>query len=293
MTPAIDDGDSILEASILENRARDELEKDGCYPCYPAHLELPLDNVPEEYRSIIQYWKAQPGVQCEVLCAQLQDWRRFRAYQARMRRLYGRDRFNRYIERLRKSMLHAEDFTSPVEGEVANQSRLQDWVEFGHYHLENLEDLRELFRKAEAGLQNVATASEEDLAALQNHRDYQKRLLRQQESMVNWIERKKTTIRSAHLVQQEAQKAARARARHRSARSGKRKDHGKISLPKVKKFGQVSRSITGLLEPSPPRLRAGKAHQALHRSRQQTTYSELYKTRSGRVSRPPLRWIPL
>ncbi|KAK3110211.1 hypothetical protein LTR53_015724, partial [Teratosphaeriaceae sp. CCFEE 6253] len=81
------------ESHLLEARARQDLESEGCAPCYPPHLEVPVRHPPEEYRQIIEYWQSLGFTDDVVLCAQRSDWRKFRHYQRLQRQYYRKEPF--------------------------------------------------------------------------------------------------------------------------------------------------------------------------------------------------------
>jgi len=60
------------ESGLLEAQARQDLESEGCAPCYPARLEVPVRHPPEKYRQIIEYWQSLRSTDDVVLCAQRQ-----------------------------------------------------------------------------------------------------------------------------------------------------------------------------------------------------------------------------
>ena len=55
MTPPLDKEDENEESRILEGQAREELESERCPPCYPPYLDVPLQQIPNEYRPIVSY----------------------------------------------------------------------------------------------------------------------------------------------------------------------------------------------------------------------------------------------
>ncbi|KAL9118737.1 MAG: hypothetical protein Q9187_004713, partial [Circinaria calcarea] len=78
MTPPLDEEEENEESRLLEAQGRKELENDGCPPCYPPDLEIPLQNPPEKYQPIIGYWQSFPGTGDVVLRAELSEWRKRR-----------------------------------------------------------------------------------------------------------------------------------------------------------------------------------------------------------------------
>ncbi|KAE8446596.1 hypothetical protein EG329_011789 [Mollisiaceae sp. DMI_Dod_QoI] len=84
--PSRTEEEQLIEDRYFEILARQDLEADGCPPCYPPDLQTPLRDVPEEYQKIILYWKFNSDNDNHELLAQFRDWRRFRGYQKRFER---------------------------------------------------------------------------------------------------------------------------------------------------------------------------------------------------------------
>lgn len=101
MTPPLDEEEENEESRVLEAQARKELENEGCPPCYPPDLDIPLRNPPEKYQAIIWYWQSFPGTDDVVLCAQLSDWRKFRTSQGRDRARYRNQPFSNFVDEVR------------------------------------------------------------------------------------------------------------------------------------------------------------------------------------------------
>ncbi|MCJ1386249.1 hypothetical protein MMC17_009375 [Xylographa soralifera] len=93
-----------IEAQGYEIKARQDLEAEGCPPCYPPNLEIPLRDIPEEYQGIISYWQLFSSQDNVELLAQYRDWERFREFQKRVRHDYGTSKtpFSEYVDRVRK-----------------------------------------------------------------------------------------------------------------------------------------------------------------------------------------------
>lgn len=69
MTTPVDDEEENEETRLLEAQARKGLENEGCPPCYPSYLDILLRAPPEEYQTIISYWKSFQGTGDVVLRA--------------------------------------------------------------------------------------------------------------------------------------------------------------------------------------------------------------------------------
>lgn len=134
MTPPLDEEEEDTETRLLEAEARRELERDGCPPCYPADLHVPIRNPPEKYEPIIRYWQSFPGTGDVVLRAQLHDWRNFRVFQssARHRRRNGGSNQvgNRASGRLSRCELGVNADLRPV---LKEPIWLDDWEDFQKY----------------------------------------------------------------------------------------------------------------------------------------------------------------
>lgn len=107
MTPPVDEQEAIEEARALELQAREELEGDGCPPCYPECVKVPHEKPPEKYQTMVSYWQSLPGTSYLVLRAQHVDWQKFRADQKRARRFYGNGRLGEYMDQVRERRRNA------------------------------------------------------------------------------------------------------------------------------------------------------------------------------------------
>ena len=272
----------------MEKDAREQLESHGCPPCYPPNLALPLDDVPTKYRSIIEYWKAQPGVRYEVLCAQLHDWQRFRKFQARARRSCGKESFRQYNLRIRgHSQPKAKGLADPVplHFDISMQDRMQNWIDFAHYHRTNHETLTEQRNAAETMFRQDLRVSDDDMIAAENRRDYYGRLVRQHASLMDWIEEVQHSQPSMLGF-------------WNSSQNGTGRTNRPPHLPTAyKKSLRVSSKGAKTKKPG---LRADSAKNTTgrrHRKHRRVdpmndVISELVRTRSGRISRRPARWTP-
>ncbi|KAK4990624.1 hypothetical protein LTR66_006748 [Elasticomyces elasticus] len=150
MTPPLDEEEENEESRLLEVQARRELEKDGCPPCYPPYLETPLRNPPQEYQTIIKYWQSFPGTGDVVLCAQLSNWRKFRASQLI-------EFMDEVRERRRR---HKVDSNICLLLDPEQQSWLENWMEFQNYHLKRLERFEKKRDKLEKDLDKARDKAE-------------------------------------------------------------------------------------------------------------------------------------
>lgn len=185
---------------MLETKARQDLESDGCPPCYPPHLDVPVRNPPEEYRQIIEYWQSFSSTDDVVLCAQRSDWRKFRQAQRRLRHRYRNKSFSIFVDEVRgRRRAHSLDDNVHLLLDPQQQSRQQNWIEFQDYHLK----LHEWQEKKRNGLQkdldnHQKEAGDTDMEgsehaaqlerAIHQRLEYAERTLRWHEVILCWIE---------------------------------------------------------------------------------------------------------
>ena len=210
MTPPLDDEVEDNESREMEAKARKTMETEGCPPCYPTHLEIPLREPPEKYQAIISYWKSFPGTGDVVLRAQLSDWKRFRGFQKEVRRYYRHRNFGEFVDQVRERRRR-----HGLGGNVClrldlKQSRLETWIEFQDWHLQRLkgfEKHRDKLRKElddvqgevkDTGATEVAEACEQEL----EHAEW---VLKRHNTLLHWIEQERLSIdtRCSTLVNEE------------------------------------------------------------------------------------------
>jgi hypothetical protein len=349
-------------------QARTILESEGCPPCYPSCLEVPLRDVPKDFQAIVSYWQSFPGTGDVVLKAQLSDWQKFHAFQARMRRNYRYELFVQYIDKL-----HDLRRTYNIDGEVTlrsditQQSSLVNWIEFQYYHLTIHEGYkrerdntrrrrddarRQAINTTSAGFNRVAEAYERRL-------QYSEHQLQSHEILLHWIEQKQSELiverhptpseddgnnwvsrstdvqvictRSQHGRSRASSilrnvRVSRAKSREWNTR---RQEHAasKMELPTVKDLKAPQRSISpdlvsresgpGVAKTKTPicwsrlsrirhpldtgarcssttktrRIRSRGQPQRCQAS-QRPQAETVVKTRYGRISKPPVRWVP-
>lgn len=137
----------------FEAQARQDLENEGCPPCYPPEVDVPLQNPPEKYQAIIEYWKSFAGTAEMALRPQLSNWRAFRAFQLKTRRYYRNISFSKYVDVIqerRQSHNLSGDVRLLLDPE--QQSRLGNWIEFQNYHLQRLEDFSKEVGRGKEGV---------------------------------------------------------------------------------------------------------------------------------------------
>ncbi|KAK0262765.1 hypothetical protein LTR35_017641 [Friedmanniomyces endolithicus] len=194
------------ESRLLEAQARQDLESEGCAPCYPAHFEVPVRHPPEEYRQIIEYWQSLGSTDDVVLCAQRSDWRKFRHYQRLQRQHYRKKHFGLLEAEVReRRKRNGLDDDVQLLPDPRQQSRQQDWIEFQDFHLEfrerktkdrqelrdQLEEARKIARDRGAeGLERAAR----DVMAIPQTLKYADSLLRWHDVFLQWIERQRVPV---------------------------------------------------------------------------------------------------
>ncbi len=206
ITPPPDDEEDDEECRMHETQARQDLESDGCPPCYPPHLDVPLRNPPEEYRQIVEYWQSFSSTGDVVLCAQRSDWRGFRESQRGLRYPYQNKPFSMFVDDVReRRRRHRLDDNVELLPDPQQQSREQTWVEFQDYHLR----LHESQRKKRDGLQKDlddaqmgtgltdregAERAAQHERATQQRLEFAERTLRWHEVMLWWIEQRRLAM---------------------------------------------------------------------------------------------------
>ncbi|KAK0261244.1 hypothetical protein LTR35_017908 [Friedmanniomyces endolithicus] len=130
MTPPVDSQEAFEEQREHEMNAREELRADGCPPCYPADVDISMEDVPEVHKDGVEYFRISTSWGEEVLPQQLVQWRRFRAVQQDIRRRYGQ-KFDRYLANLReRRRVHNLPADVSLLLDHTLQDSLQTWVEF-------------------------------------------------------------------------------------------------------------------------------------------------------------------
>ncbi|KAK0928575.1 hypothetical protein LTR29_017356 [Friedmanniomyces endolithicus] len=194
------------ESRLLEARARRDLESEGCAPCYPPHLEVPLRRPPEKYRQIIEYWQSLGSTDDVVLCAQRSDWRKFRHYQRLQREYYRKKPFGLLEAEIReRRQRNGLDDDVQLLPDTRQHSRQQDWIEFQDFHLEfwerktkdrqelrdQLEEARKIAGDRGAGGSGRAAR---DAISIPQVLEYADSILRWHDVFLQWIERQRVAM---------------------------------------------------------------------------------------------------
>lgn len=206
ITPPPDEEEDDEETRVLEAQARQDLESDGCPPCYPSHIDVPVRNPPEEYRHIVEYWQSISSTGDVVLCAQMSDWLKFRESQQRLRYRYRNKSFSMFVDKVRECrQAHGLHGNVHLLLDPQQQSWQQNWIEFQDYHLRLHELQRKKRDRLQTELDNIqreATDMDMKGSAHSPHREeaicrsleYAERNLRWHEVFLCWIEQCRVSI---------------------------------------------------------------------------------------------------
>ena len=265
------------ETRALEAQARQDLLAQGCPPCYPPNLTVPLRNPPSRYQPIISYWHSLSITDDAVLSAQRWDWAKFRDYQTTARQRYGSKKFHRYQERAAERR-RRHDLPGPVHFtfDRTQQTRAETWTEYQNYHLLHHEELNQKLETQQTrlaafeGLVAAGTTKQDPyaLAALHSGVDACEQAIEKHQILLRWTEQQRRTMAREPAPPPRT-------LRRTSARRGRRVDGG---------------DITRVLGPARISKTASKPQQ--QRRAPPSRQSDGIITRSGRVSRPPGRWTP-
>lgn len=127
LTPPLNPKAEEEESRSIEDQARKVLEKEGCPPCYPTDLKIPLLDIPKQYQGIILYWKSFAGTDDLVLRTQLSDWEQFRQSQKKTRQQYRHKPFSNFKEKVREHQRrHQLGGNVRLQSNSGQQSRLEN-----------------------------------------------------------------------------------------------------------------------------------------------------------------------
>jgi hypothetical protein len=191
---------------MFEAEARRDLESDGCAPCYPPHLEVPIRDPPEEYRQIIEYWQSLSSTDDAVLCGQRLDWQNFRQYQRAQRYFYRKKPFS-----LLEAEVRERRQRNGLEGDVQllpdqrQQNRQQEWIEFQDFHLDFLERMTKSRQELQNTLEEArkiagdsgaegSEAAAQDVMHIPQDLEYADRILRWHDVLLQWIEQQRVAM---------------------------------------------------------------------------------------------------
>ncbi|KAL8942081.1 MAG: hypothetical protein Q9211_001557 [Gyalolechia sp. 1 TL-2023] len=197
----------VLQEDIsLETQSRQTLEEDGCVPCYPVGLEIPLPEQVGPYQGVVTYFKVHGRFGRCVLSSQLCDWKNFRNFQAKNRRYFvPRNTFVAFQEKVRdRRRRHKLEGDASLHPDLKQQRRLDDWIEYQDYHLLVREDLERMIKNDEEKLASVQEEaggkSSPGSTALYNLRVFPYRINRdtskrkRHEGLLQWIEQQRLAM---------------------------------------------------------------------------------------------------
>lgn len=138
-----------------EGESHAALIKDNGRPCYPIELGLDVFDDPGQYKEVFEYWQWGRSNKRRVFSAQWCEWNKsFRYRQQRDRNVYVRcNKFHRFQDFLReRRRKHGLDGDLQLREKVAEQSPLDDWMEYQDYKLLQYEDLERRLKGAQEEL---------------------------------------------------------------------------------------------------------------------------------------------
>ncbi|KAI9681959.1 MAG: hypothetical protein M1817_000013 [Caeruleum heppii] len=307
ITPPLDQEEEDEEARMLEAQARKHLESDGCPACYPPHLDVPVRNPPEEYKQIIEYWHSLGSTGDVVLCAQKADWRDFRAFQTRVRRRHPT--FDTIIDDVReRRRRHGLRGNVDLFPDLQQQTRQQNWLEFQNYHLRQQEQLEtkrdnlmEELATVHQSTSNMNTMTCEHATQNEEARmrslEFTERTLGWHRVLLAWIEQQRLAMDSVPptCVEKDSDNLTTLAVASDATPSG--------NLPGPPKHCQARKRTPGpfhsqRVSKTEKFADAGtKSRRGIQTRRRPTPWrlhsvSGALKTRSGRISKPPVRWVP-
>ena len=270
LTPPPEDEATILEeARAHDRRAREELTAMKCPPCYPHTNEPPLSSVPEPQLGAVEYFEDHALYAGAVLAAQLEHWKAFRRHQERIRRSFGRLGFKEYASKVRKKWPSKKlPRTFSFKLDHTGQTMLEDWTEYRYTEfgkLENLQQERVELRK------QVDTASRshnrDDLQGPTFALDYNHRRIGHQSRLLEWIRWQWHQIAASKELRSH--------------------DHQCFEAPTTSAHGRYNLRPRPLVDATDPKHPSGPMRRSARQGHK--AMKTLVRTRSGRVSKPPMR----
>ena len=251
MTPPLDEEVENNTSRSIESQARKVLENEGCPPCYPTYLEIPLRDPPQKYRPITSYWKSFPGTGDVVLRAQLSDWKRFREFQKAVRRYYRHRTFSEFLDQVReRRRKHGLGGNACLRFDL-EQSPLETWFEFQDWHLQHLEGFEKNRNELRNALDNAGQEAEgggaaEEAEAYRQDLEHAEWELKRHNTLLHWTEQERLARDSEYPTPVEEENPddwdATPRAVRSASASGRRKRQleapavlGPVRVSKVKR----------------------------------------------------------
>lgn len=148
-----------VEADLrVEKEAYEALVGDNGRPCYPIELGFEVFKHPGQYKDLFQYWDEESGVTEDtkrwIFTLQLERWKKFRQFQQKTRRYYVfHSRFAEFQQKvLERRRRHGLDGDVQLLEDRDKQSKMEDWMEYQDYELQEYERLEKNFKEAQAQL---------------------------------------------------------------------------------------------------------------------------------------------
>ena len=140
--------------------------KDNGRPCYPIELGFDVFENPGQYKDILEYWQSdlQIAEKKLVFSAQWREWELFRRIQQSNRRKFvARAGFPKFLEFVReRRRKYGLDGDVHFREQVAEQSKLDDWMEYQNYNLLRYEALERGLKEAQEELISLRKALTEE-----------------------------------------------------------------------------------------------------------------------------------
>ena len=264
--PGPSEEEQFIEDRYLEILARQDLEADGCPPCYPPDFQIPLRDIPKEYQKIISYWQFFSDNDNHELLAQSRNWKRFRDYQKRVRQYYEQTKrpFSEYVDSIRERRQK-----NGLEGDVRlrfnleeNDRGLENWIEFQAYHIHTRikeferelrlqkEDKDALQKRVDSVDAAVSKEAAEILEYNQRHWKYQERKLEMERYFLQWTEQRRIAMDPGYPTPVEEgcdDRVALPKAVRRASVSNRRKKqpkaHSVLGEPRISKSQIQKRGV--------------------------------------------------
>lgn len=270
--------------------------QEGCPPCYPPRVPIPLEAIPRKYRAIVGYWESLPSSDGTPLHTQLSDWQLFRRFQTRDRLRHKHNSFaNLQHEIYQRRRKHGLDGNVPLAFEIDQQDEIANWVEYQNHILKRLEELQQTqanrrrnVDEAQEKLNNLCTATsvatEKSLTGYRYMLSVTEYRLGNHKVLVKWSEQQRLLMikkrpTAAEDGRFEMDTLLKAPRRNSTRRCRVRQGTARV-------LGTARRTTEPAELPHPiatPRARA--------REQLKATPAE-FRTRSGRISKMPRRWAP-
>ena len=173
-TPPINEAEEFEETLKSERASHQALVDDHGQPCYPIEHAFGIFKDPGRYKDIMNYWeRIRPGpVQCP-LTVQLNRWNYFRRFQKKTRLLFvPRLKFHEFQQQVvERRQRHGLSGNVHLSEDLNKHSKLDDWIEYQDFELQQFELLETDVANAQAKLVSSRKALAD--AGLPTHDDIQ------------------------------------------------------------------------------------------------------------------------